>query len=112
MTKGTVFVFPVPVPVAKGDQTLMESSSMAAHEQAWEHRMVLAADSAQGQRESSYLYAQDSRYASQRRVDDLSQKEALAIQTASADKVALAGMQGKQVVMQPPVIIGPTDAAK
>lgn len=79
-----------------------------AHAEAWEHRMHLAADSAQGQRDSTYLYAQDSRYAAQRRTDDLSHKEALAIQTASTDRVALGASQHKGVVMQPPVIIGPT----
>ena len=74
------------------------------HPNAWELRQQFAADSAAMQRDSAALYAQDSRYAYQRRVDEMSQQEALAHQTAMTSRIASEAVQNKTMAITPPVL--------
>lgn len=78
---------------------------MPAHAEAWEVRQQLAADGAQMQRDNAALYANDARHGYQRRVDTVSQSEAMAHQSANASRVGLEAIQGKMAAMQPPVIV-------
>lgn len=59
---------------------------------------------AQEAQRSGGLYAQDSRYAYQRRVDELSAAEAHALQTSQTSRIAQDAMQLRTGVQSPPIV--------
>lgn len=94
----------IPVP-SDGDTNEELETMPTPHAEAWEGRQQLAMDSAQGQRDSAYLYAQDSRYAYQRRLDEFSIKEGLGTQIGQTSQIARDAVQGKTMQTMPPVFV-------
>ena len=60
---------------------------------------------AQGAERNANVYLNDSRYAYQRRVDEVSFAEGKAMQTSNASGVAMEAMQYRTAVQTPPIIV-------
>ena len=63
---------------------------------------MIAADSAQQGRDSAQLYGDDSKRAFQRRIDTVSNSEAIANQTAATSRIAQEAIQANIAVRTPP----------
>lgn len=101
------FPMPIPTPVqfSRGGTTVSKemSEEQAA---AWSHRTILAADSAQMSRDNSVHYADDARRAFQRRIDTVSNAEAMANQRLDTSRIALEALQQKSPYAMPPFVPG------